>query len=80
MHLLQIYKLYRTKPETFIKFTRLISILHLKLTNTVEDVMQLDLKLINLTALQVKFKGRRSWIFVNDPATIEFEGICSLPE
>lgn len=77
----EIYKLYRTKPETFIRFTRLISILHLKLTNTVEDVMQLDLKLINPTALQVKFKGRRSWIFVNDdPATIEFEGICSLPE
>ncbi len=77
----EIYKLYRTKPETFIKFARLISILHLKLSNTIEDVIQLDLKLINPIELQVRFKGRRSWIFVNDnPATIEFEGICSLPD
>ena len=77
----EIYRVYRTKPETFIKLARLISILHLKLSNTVEDVIQLDLKLINPTALQVKFKGQRSWIFVNDdPDTIEFEGICSLPD
>ncbi len=77
----EIYKLYKTRPETFIKFARLISILHLKLSNTVEDVIQLDLKLIERTALQVRFKGRRAWVFVDDdPAIIEFEGICPLPD
>ncbi len=77
----EIYKLYKTRPETFIKFARLISILHLKLSTTVEDVIQLDLKLIEPTALQVRFKGRRAWVFVDDdPAIIEFEGICPLPD
>ena len=77
----EIYRLYKTRPETFINFVRLISILHLKLSNTVEDVIQLDLKLIKPTALQVKFKGRRSGVFVDDdPAIIEFKGICPLPD
>ena len=76
-----IYKLYKTRPETFIYFARLISILHLKLSTTVEDIIQLDLKLIEPTALQVRFKGRRAWVFVDDdPAIIEFEGICPLPD
>lgn len=53
----------------------------LKLTNTVEDVVHLDLKLINPTTLHVRFKARRSWHFVDDdPAIIEFEGNCQLPE
>ena len=77
----ELYQHFKTRPLTFNKLARLVSILHLKLSNTVEDILQLDLKLLNPTALQVKFKGRRSQLDVNEePALIEFEGICPLPE
>ena len=76
-----LYQHFKTRPETFKKFARLISVLHLKLSNTVEDILQLDLKLLNPTALEVKFKGRRSQLDVNkEPGLLEFEGICQLPE
>lgn len=61
----------------------------MKLSKTVEDILQLDVELLNPmqedfgtpTALQVKFKGRRAQLDVNeDPALLEFEGICPLPE
>ncbi len=76
-----LHQHFKTTPETFKKFARLMSILYLKLSNTVDDILQLDLKLVEPTALHVEFKGRRSKLFVNEePTLIEFEGICSLPE
>ena len=75
----ELYQHYKTRPETFTKLARLISVLYLKLSNTVEDILQLDLKLINSTELQVKFMGRRACLNVNEePAMIEFEGNCPL--
>ena len=75
----QLYRQFGQTPERFKKFARLISILHLKLTNTVENVLQLDLELLGPTQLQVKFKGTRPKFYSNeDPKVLEFEGICSL--
>lgn len=77
----ELYQNFRSKPETFQKLARLVSVLYLKLSNTVEDILQLDLKLLNPKALEVKFKGRRSQLDVNkEPTLLEFEGICQLPE
>ena len=77
----KLYQHLKTRPETFKKLARLVSVLYLKLSNTVEDVLQLDLKLVNPTELQVKFKGRRSQKDINkEPTLIKFEGICPLPE
>ena len=76
-----LYQHFKTSPETFKKFARLASVLYLKLSNTVEDIFQLDLKLLNPTTLEVKFKGRRSQLDINkEPGLLEFEGICPLPE
>ena len=77
----ELYRHFGKTPERFKKFARLISVLYLKLSNTVEDILQLDLELRNSMELQVKFRGRRSQSDVNEqPVFLEFEGNCSLPE
>lgn len=77
----ELYQRFRNTPERFKKFARLISVLYLKLSNTVEDILQLDVELLNSTELQVKFKGRRSQFDINEePVLLEFEGRCPLPE
>ena len=77
----KLYQQFRQTPERFKKFARLVSILHLKLSNTVENVLLLDLELLGPTQLQVKFKGIRPKFYSNiDPSTIEFEGNCPLSE
>ena len=77
-----IPKLYQSFGQTvgrFQKFARLISVLYLKLSNTVADVLQLDLTLLNPKQLQVKFQGRRPRQYTNiEPSIIEVDGICPL--
>ncbi len=74
--------LYRSVGQTvgkFEKFARLISVLYLKLSNTVEDVLQLDLELLNPEELQIRFKGRCPWQGIGvEPPIIEVNGICRL--
>ena len=77
----ELYRHFRKTPERFKKFARLISVLYLKLSNTVEDILQLDVELRDSMELQVKFRGRRSQSDVNEaPVFLEFEGNCPLPE
>ena len=77
----ELYQHYRNTPERFKKFARLISVMYLKLSSTVENILQLDIELLNSAELQIKFRGRRSQSDVNEaPTFLEFEGICSLPE
>ena len=77
-----IPNLYRSVGQTvgrFKKFARLISVFYLKLSNTVEDVLQLDLELLNSKQLQVRFKGRRPRRHTNvEPSIIQIDGICQL--
>ena len=76
-----LYQHFRKTPERFKRFARLISVLYLKLSGTVEDILQLDVELHDSAALQVKFKGRCHQLDVNEePAFVEFEGSCPLPE
>ena len=77
----ELYQHFSKTPERFKKFARLISVLYLKLSNTVEDILQLDVELLNSTELQVKFKGRRLQFDINEePMLLEFEGSCPLPQ
>lgn len=76
-----IYRQCKQSPERFKKFACLISVLYLKLSNTVADIHQLDLELLDPARLQVRFKGRRPRVATNVPPSIlEFEGICPLSE
>lgn len=77
----ELYRHFRKTPERFKKFARLISVLYLKLSNTVEDILQLDVEFLNSAELKVKFKGRRCQLDVNEePVFLEFEGNCPLSE
>ena len=76
-----LYWHFRNTPERFKKFARLISVLYLKLSGTVEDIFQLDVELHDSAVLQVKFKGRCHQLDVNEkPIFVEFEGNCPLSE
>ena len=69
------------KYGRFEKFARLTSVLQLKLSNTVEEILKLDLKLLNSEQVEIKFKGRRPRRYVNvEPSIIEFNGVCPLSQ
>ena len=73
------YQSFGQTPERFQKFARLASVLYLKLSGTIGDVLQLDLKLLDSKQLQVRFKGRRPRATTTTgPAIIEVDGICPL--
>ena len=77
----ELHQHFKKTPKRFKKFARLISVLYLKLSNAVEDILQLDVELLSSTELKVRFKGRRPQLDVNkEPALLEFEGNCPLPE
>ena len=76
-----IPKLYQSFGQTagrFQKFARLISVLYLKLSNTIEDILQLDLELLNSKKLQIRFKGHRPQRHGVEPSIIQVDGICPL--
>ena len=76
-----VYRSVGQTGERFEKFARLTSVLQLKLSNTVEEILNLEMKLLNSDQLAVKFKGCRHRRYVNlEPAIIEFDGICPLTE
>ena len=76
-----LYRSIGQRVGRFEKFARLISVLQLKLSNTVEEILQFDLKLLNPNQVEVKFKGHRHQRDVNvEPAIIAFDGICPLSE
>ena len=76
-----LYRFIGRSQGQFEKFARLTSILYLKLSNTVEEILQFDLKLLNRKRLQVEFRGQRPQRYANvEPSIIEFSGICPLSE
>lgn len=77
----ELFRSFGREPERFRKFARLVAILHLKLSNTVEDILELDLDLIDSSQLHVSFKGRRRRVYANiEPPILDVNGICPLRE
>ena len=76
-----LYRFIGKSQGQFEKFARLTSILYLKLSNTVEEILQFDLKLLNSEQVEIKFKGRRHKRFRDEPPYIfEVNGTCQLSE
>ena len=74
-----LYRSFGDMPQRFQKFARLTSALYLKLSNTVEDILQLDLELLDPNQLQVHFKGHRRRHSTNvEPYIVQVNGICPL--
>ena len=70
-----LYRSFGDTPQRFLKFARLTSALYLKLSSTVEDILQLDLELLEPNQLQVHFKGQRRQGYI-----IQVNGICPLSQ
>lgn len=77
----ELFRSFGREPGRFRKFARLVAILYLKLSNTVEDILELDLDLIDSSQLHVSFKGRRRRVYANvEPPILDVNGICPLRE
>ena len=76
-----LYRSFGQMAKRFRKFARLASVLYLKLSNTVDEILQFDLEILNRKELQVGFEGRRPKIYMNvEPSILEVNGICPLSE
>ena len=76
-----LYRSIGNRQAQFEKYARLTSILYLKLSNTVEEILQFDLKLLNSNEVEIKFKGRRHRRSTNvEPYVFEVNGTCPLSE
>ena len=76
-----LYRSFGQTGKRFEKFARLTSVLQLKLSNTVDEILKLDLKLLNSKEVQVGFRGRRPQPYTNvEPSIIEFNGVCPLSQ
>ena len=76
-----LYRNFGQTVERFLKFARLASVFFLKLSGTVEDILELEFELLSPEQLRVRFKGRRRQQYTNvAPPVIQFEGICPLSE
>ena len=53
----QLYRTFQETPEQFEKFAHLVSVLFLKLSNTVEEILQLDLELQESAEFPVPLNG-----------------------
>ena len=80
----KLYQSFGKEPERFLKYVRLASVLNLKLSNTCEDILKLDFKLLKSKKLRVQFEGKRrqqySFYSNDQPYIIKVEGICPLIE
>ena len=65
-----LYRFIGKSQGQFEKFASLTSILYLKLSHTVEEILQFDLKLLNSEQVEVKFKGCRHKRATNVPPYI----------
>ena len=76
-----LYRNFGSTAGRFLKFVRLASVFFLKLSGTVEDILELEFELLSPEKLRVRFRGRRHQQYTNvEPPVIEFEGICALSE
>jgi TIR domain len=76
-----LYKAAKGKIDDFLEAAKLYAVLLLLLTNTVEQIHKLDLKMKSDRELAVNFAGQRARQYSNqDPHPIKVKGICVLFE
>jgi hypothetical protein len=76
----KLWPTHKAKPTEFLRLARLQAICALKVTNTVEHILELTLGPISQDGVQVRFAGKRRQTFTNRPAAvIQVEGECPLP-
>jgi hypothetical protein len=74
-----LYRQLGKDEPLFLAAARLMAVLELKRTETVEHVLELTLRMSDPHHLHVRFRGRRREFYTNMPAhEMTFEGVCPL--
>lgn len=69
----------KKRPTDFLRQARLTAVYHLKMTNTIENILELKLGLIKNQAISVRFRGQRKNLYSNqEPYIIDVTGSCKL--
>lgn len=74
-----LYNQFQNDLPRFLAAARLMCVLYLQLSNTVEHIFNLNLRMENETEVLVEFEGQRAPLYVNaQPQLINFKGTCKL--
>lgn len=69
----------KTQPHLFLPHACLAAVYHLKMSRTVEHILELKLGLIKDNVMSVQFRGQRKSFYINqEPAIIQVQGPCPL--
>jgi hypothetical protein len=76
-----LFSAFKNNPTGFTAAAKLFAVMQLLLTNTVESIHRLDLRMKGRDKLSVKFEGQRPARYSNQPPqVIKVEGLCTLLE
>jgi len=74
-----LWKKVKIPPSKFLPHARLVAVYYLKMSRTVEHILELKLGLIKGNVMSVKFRGQRKSSYINqEPTVIQFQGSCPL--
>lgn len=75
-----LFRVMSGQPASqIVSAAKLVAVLWLRLTNTVEHILELDLRVTAKPSLNIKFRGQRASLYTNrSPVEIAFEGTCDL--
>ena len=74
-----LWKKLKIPPSKFLPHARLIAVYYLKMSGTVEHILELKLGLIKGNVMSVQFRGKRKSPYINqESAIIQFKGTCPL--
>jgi hypothetical protein len=74
-----LYRDLKSDQSLFLAAARLVGVLWLRLSGTVEHIFQLDFRMDGDAALTVEFEGQRQRQYSNhEPAIIRVDGKCPL--
>ncbi len=73
-----LWKKLKTQPRLFLYQARLAAVYNLKMSRTVEHILELKLSLIKGNVMSVRFRGQRKQVYGQEPAVIEVMGTCHL--
>ncbi len=69
----------KRRPTDFLRQARLAAVYHLKISNTIEHILELKLGLIKNQTMSIRFRGqRKNYNSCQEPCIIEVTGSCKL--
>jgi hypothetical protein len=74
-----LWEKQKIPPSKFLSHARLVAVYYLRMSGTVEDILELKLGSIKGHIMSVKFRGQREFSYINqEPTVIQFQGTCPL--